>query len=100
MALDRIGRHRLQRREDEAHAEGGDAVAAHELGLGRDQGNAPEADGGDQGTLGDPATRRHGWVAHDHLVGQDLDEADDEGGIDWASVIIGTAEENGIAVDK
>lgn len=39
-------------------------------------------------------------VAVDSGTGADLDEADEEGGIDWASVIIGTAEENGISVDK
>ena len=39
-------------------------------------------------------------VAVDSGTGADLDEADEEGGIDWASVIIGTAEENGIAVDN
>ena len=39
-------------------------------------------------------------VAADSGTGADLDEADDEGGIDWAAVIIGTAEENGIEVDK
>lgn len=39
-------------------------------------------------------------VAVDSGTGADLDEADDEGGIDWASIIIDTAVENGIAVDK
>lgn len=39
-------------------------------------------------------------VAVDSGTGADLDEAGEEGGIDWASVIIGAAESNGIDVDK
>ena len=40
-------------------------------------------------------------VAVDSGTGADLDEAaDEEGGIDWADVIIRTAEDNGISVDK
>ena len=39
-------------------------------------------------------------VAVDSGTGADLDEADEEVGINWADVIIGTAEANGISVDK
>lgn len=39
-------------------------------------------------------------VAADGWDGSDLAASDEEGGVDWAAVIIGVAESNGIDVDK